>query len=160
MSGGGLKWSLKNFILEMGQLSINTLVILLGEGPSCALSAGKMQEVFNHMRSALFCSFFYINTRNYSVWIKKGGKRGCMRKRRGVEALPEPLTLLWGLVWMWYQIPRQCLALVLLLLILSLLGPGRAGQQFTGPSVILTIIGRIYAGNKGDWSFNTSAQEK
>lgn len=58
------------------------------------------------------------------------------------------------------HIPWQCLALVLLLLILSLLGPGRAGQQFTGPSVILTIIGRIYAGNKGDWSFNTSAQEK
>lgn len=117
----------------MGQLSINTLIILLGEGPSCALSAGKMQEVFNHMRSALFCLFFYINTRNYSVWIKKGGKRGCMGKRRGVEALPEPLTLLWGLVWMWYQIPWQCLALVLLLLILSPLGPRQSRTTIHSP---------------------------
>lgn len=45
----------KKIILEMGQLSVNTLIILPGEGPSCALSAGKMQEVFNHMQSTLFC---------------------------------------------------------------------------------------------------------
>lgn len=146
----------------MGQLSINTLITLLGEGPSCALSAGKMQEVFNHMRSALFCSFFYISTRNYSVWIKKGGKRGCMGKRRGAEALSEPLTLLWGLVWMWYPIDTFHSSALLWSFSSSsspCWAPGRAGQQFTGPSVILTIIGRIYAGNKGDWSFNTSAQE-
>lgn len=31
----------KNFILETGQLSVNTLIILLGEGPSCALSTGR-----------------------------------------------------------------------------------------------------------------------
>lgn len=52
---GGLKWSLKKFILEMGQLRVNTRIILLGEGPSCALSEGKMLEVFNHMQATLFC---------------------------------------------------------------------------------------------------------
>lgn len=53
---GGAEMELKkNFILETGQLSVNMLIILLGEGPSCALSTGRMREVFNHMRSTLFC---------------------------------------------------------------------------------------------------------
>lgn len=47
-------------MLETGQLSVNTPIILLQAGPSCALSTGRMQEVFNHMHLTLFTNSFYF----------------------------------------------------------------------------------------------------
>lgn len=73
----------KKIILEMGQFSVNMLIILLGEGPLSALSTGRMREVFNHMRSTLFANSFDTNEQNYSGWMKKGGERGWVGKRRG-----------------------------------------------------------------------------
>lgn len=81
--GGCVKWSLeKKIILEMGQFSVNMLIILLGEGPLSALSTGRTREVFNHMWSTLFANSFDINKQNYAGWMKKGGEKGWVGKRR------------------------------------------------------------------------------
>lgn len=45
---------------ETGQLSVNTPIMLLRAGPSCALSTGRMQEVFHHMHLTLFANSFSV----------------------------------------------------------------------------------------------------
>lgn len=109
----------------MGQFSVNMLIILLGEGPLSALSTGRTREVFNHMWSTLFANSFDINKQNYAGWIKKGGERWWLGKRRGAGKPCQHLPPCcragfgWGAL---IHIPWQSLAVVLLLLILSPLG--------------------------------------